>query len=158
MTRSHSRATRQTTTSRDDASEPAISPVGQLPGSYELKPNRTRRTNTARVSPLTLPPPAYTPGHRDADGARPIRRIEDHLDENLPTYKESVDPEPVPGYGTNDGAANNDVEAGIAQQALQQPRAVNQRQCGGYFTLTLMLFVLVGVFIYLSVSQWSKAG
>ena len=155
MTRSHSRATRHTSSLRDEASDPTISTVGQLEGSYQLKPNRSRRTNTARVSPVTLPPPAYTRGHREADGVRLVRRWEDGQNDSLPTYNESLDPEPVPRYGANAEADNNDVEAAVAQQAPQQPRAVVQRQCGGYYSIALMIAALVGVFIYLTISQWS---
>lgn len=161
MTRSHSRATRHTSSLRDEASEPTISTVGQSAGSYQLKPNRSRRTNTARVSPVTLPPPAYTRGHREADGVRLVRRWEDGQDDSLPTYNESLDPEPVPRYGANAEADDNDVEAAVAQQAPRQPRAVQppravvQRQCGGYYSIALMIAALVGVFIYLTISQWS---
>ena len=162
MTRTHSRATRQTSTLRDGTSEPAISLVGQSAGSYELKANRNRRTNTARVSPVTLPPPAYTAGRREVDGVRLVRRWEDGQDDSLPTYNESLDPEPVPRYGANADANDNNVEAGVAQQAPQQPRAVAravvQRQCGGYYSIALMIAALVGVFIYLTISQWSHSG
>jgi hypothetical protein len=153
MTRNDSRSTRQTSALR--ALEAAISPVGPSPGSYQLKPSRNRRTNTARVSPVTLPPPAYTPGQRDIDGARLVQRWEDGQNDSLPTYNESLDPEPVPGYGANADANDNNVEAGVAQQAPQQPRAVAQRQYGGYYSLALMIAALVGVFIYLTISQWS---
>lgn len=107
---------------------------------YELKPNSSRRTNTARVSALpappvivpapTVPPPAYMVGDRD------------------------VDPPPYTAQG--DGAQDNtgihqDLEAGVAQRTPQQerPRQANapagrqRSKAGGVIAAIFMSFLII---------------
>ena len=138
---------------RHATTNPTISPVVQPAGAYQLKPNGSRRTNTARVSPLTQPPPAYTANH-DADGVRSVQRERRGPDETLPTCHESLDPETVPGY--NADANNNDVEAGVAQQVAERPRAVVDVKGRGGQQVAFVLAAVIGVFIYLAISHWNR--
>lgn len=135
-----------------NTSHPLISPVVP-PGEYQLKANASRRTNTARVSPVTLPPPAYVANHNPVDGARPVQRDRGGLQDTLPTYDQSLDPETVPRY--NADADNNDVKVGVEQQIAQQPRARRGSffDGGGYAVFAVSF--LVGVLVYLGLTRWS---
>jgi hypothetical protein len=151
--RSHARATTQTSAIRNGTTNPTMSTVVLPAGAYRLKPNGCRRTNTARVSPLTQPPPAYTANHDDADGVRAVQRERRGPDETLPTYQESLDPETVPGY--NADANNNDVEAGVGQQVAERPRVMVDVKGKGGQQVVFVLAAVLGVFIYLGISHWS---
>jgi hypothetical protein len=133
---------------------PPISPVVP-PGGYQLKANGSRRTNTARVSPMALPPPAYVANHDDVSGVRRVQRERGGGHDTLPTYDQSLDPETVSKYKAD--TDNNDVEAGVGveQQIAQQPRARRGSffDGGGYAAFAVAF--LIGVLVYLGLTRWS---
>jgi hypothetical protein len=111
----------------------------------EPKPNSSRETNTADISPPAVPPPAYTAVHNDVNGGRPLDRERGH-DNTLPPYTKRGDGE------TNNGN-NHDLEAGVAERAPPQrqrrrQRAVLRRQnqhVGG-----VILAIFIAILIYMA--------
>ena len=131
------------TTPDTDSTAPSQPVVEPHRGSYELKPSQSRRTNTARISSLRLPPPAYTANHNDVNGTRPPTRErgQDHI---LPTYTESLEPQRLPKVNTPD----TDLEAGVNEQAAQRSEdALKRRRTMGIFFPLLIIVVLTVYFV-----------
>jgi hypothetical protein len=111
----------------------------------EPKPNSSRETNTADISPPAVPPPAYTAVHNDVNGERPLDR-ERGYDYSLPPYTERGDGE------TNNTGNNYDLEAGVAEQApprrqRRRQRAVLRRQNQHLGGVILAIFIAILVYM-----------
>lgn len=138
------------------AAKSSVQPVQHPPGSYQLKPNGSRRTNTARVQSLTVPPPIYTANHDDVDGVRPVQRARGGQHDTLPTYHESLGPETLPSYNTNGDVHDNDIEACVAEQAPQRRSAVVNPRIRQSQQVAFILAAITGILIYLSITHWSR--
>ena len=128
---------------------------GQPRDSYQLKLNGSRRTNTARVSPVTQPPPAYTANHSNVDGMRPVKRERGAQVNILPTYNESQEPETLPIYEAD--ANTDDVEASVAERT---PRKRKQRPAAKVrrvrpWQIALACTGVAGFIIYAGIADWN---